>query len=252
MSGTSFIPVTDVIFDAAQELRDAEFRRYGRPAYVSAAQRGLSELCHDVPWDVRHWDAKVPENRILDLPWGITEKSLVMLYNGDNCDMRLAQNLFIKPGMYHKGGEGYVANNVGAGMDLSIKGFQFVSQTMQNWVYFAGEADQKLFLSPSCLQFENIHITYSGLGMDCWGEDFCIPMWAREAITDYVILKAAKSLMQDNMTFYREVIRDKQSSIALTNPNGTWIRALTYWGRMDEKTRNDTWTYTTRFGRWPY
>lgn len=249
---TAYIPVENVLFDAAQEIRDSEFRRYGRPAYLSAAQRGLSELCHDVPWDVRHFQTKIPPNRIIDLPFGTGQKSLVALFNGDNCDMRYAQTVFIKPNMYHKGGEGYVANNIGPGIDISVPNNALYNQTMQDYLYFAGESDGKLYLSPSCLQFENIHITFSGLGMECWGEDFCIPMWAREAITDYVILKAARALRQDNMNFYREVIREKEAALALTNPSGTWIRALGYWGRMDEKERNDVWTQTTRFGRWPY
>lgn len=249
---TAYIPLEDVLLDASQEIRDVEFRRYGRPAYVSAAQRGLSELCHDVPWDVRHWETKIPENLIVDLPFGTGEKSLVLLFNGNNCNINNAQTLFIKPGMYHKGGEGYAANNTGPGLDITVPSIAFQNQLMQNWTYFAGESNGKLYLSPSCASFENIHVTYSGLGMECWGEDFCIPMWAREAITDYVILKAARALRQDSMNFYREVIREKEMALSLNNPSGTWIRALGYWARMDEKQRNDVWTQTTRFGRWPY
>lgn len=253
---TAYIPVAQVIGDAAQELGDGEFRKYGRPAYVSAAQRALATLCHTVPWDVRHFQAPIPEDRILKLPWGTNEKSLVVLFNGPRCDFNNVRTLFIKPGLFHNGGSGYVANNTGGGVDV-VPRVSWNTSWPDNWLFFAGETNGNLYLSPSCSSYENIHITYMGLGMECWGDDFCIPEWAREAITDMVILRAAKTLRSltngsSTSNMYREIINEKEQATAITNPNGTWLQALSYWGRMDEKQRNDVWSATTYFGEAPY
>lgn len=253
ISQTTYIPVAQVIGDAAAELGDGEFRKWGRPAYVSATQRALSTLCHDVPWDTRHWEAEIPDNLIVKLPWGMTQKSLAVLFNGEHCDMNSATTLHIKPNMFHKGGGGYVANNTGAGFDIGVGGPDFANSGVQNWLYFAWESAGCLYLSASCRAYEKVHITYSGLGIDCLGDDFCVPEWAREAITDAVILRGAKGLRaitRDNL--YREIIREKELQLALNNTSGTWLRALGYWGRMGQKERMDTWTRTTWFGFVPY
>lgn len=250
---STYISADQVIGDAAAELGDTGFRKWGKPAYLSAAQRALATICHDVPWDTRHWEAEIPASLILPLPWGMTEKSLAVLFNGDHCDFRNVQTLHIKPNMYHKGGEGYVANNAGAGLDIAPGGLDWSGAWPQNYLYFAEDSAGCLYLSASCRAFQKVHITYSGLGIDCLGDDFRIPEWAREAITDAVILRGAKGLRaitRDNL--YREIIREKEPQLALTNPNGTWLRALGHWGRMGQKDRMDTWTRTTWFGYPPY
>lgn len=262
-NSATYVPVSQIIGDAARELGDLGFMKFGRPAYISATQRALSRLFHDVPADTRHFEAEVPQDLILKLPWGITEKSLVVLFNGPTCNYQNVQTLFIKPNMYHhgydpsQGFQGYVANNTGLGGDIVPGYVTWSANWPQNWLYFAGEANGNLYMSYSCLQFQKIHITYTGLGMDCWGDDFCVPEWAREAITDMVILRAARTLRSLNNgnsagNLFREIIKEKEMATAISNPNGTWLQALGYWGRMDEKTRNDVWTATTWYGVPPY
>lgn len=253
---TAYVDVAQVLGDAARELGDLEFRKYGYPAYVSAAQRALATLCHTIPWDVRHFEAEIPESLILKLPYGTNEKSLVVLFNGPQCNFQNVQTLFIKPNMFHKGAQGYVANNTGQGADIVPAGLAWNTNWPDNWLYFAGESDGHLYLSQLCRNFEKIHITYAGLGMECWGDDFRIPEWAREAITDAVILRAAKALkkmsVDKDRQDYMDIIRDKEQATAITNPNGTWLQALGYWGRMDQKERMDVWTQSTWFGFAPY
>lgn len=255
ITGGTYVPVSQVIGDAAIELGDPEFRKYTYPAYVSAAQRALSRLFHDVPADIRHFEADITPTLIIDLPWGMTEKSLACVYNGDQCDFVNVQNLFIKPHMWHSGGQGYVANNVGYGVDL-VGPLAWNCPYPQQWIYFAGESNGKLYLSQSCSGFQKVHITYSGLGIECLGDEFQIPEWAREAIADMVMLRAAKALkkiaVDKDRQDYMDIIRDKEQATAITNPNGTWLQALGYWGRMGEKERMDVWSSTTWLGYPPY
>ncbi len=252
MTSSTYLPVSEVIGVAAMNLGDGELRKWGRPAYESAAQRAVSVLFKDVSADTRQWECAIPKDSlIVRLPFGMTTKSLVMLFNGDHCDMRNAMNLFIKPGYYHKGGTGAVANNTGSGEDL-------ITWNTDNWwprgsLCWAGEHAGCLYLSPSCRAYDKLHITYSGIGIDCWGDTFQVPEWAREAIIDRVTYEGAGQLWamtRDN--FYRAVQQDKKEAIAITNPNGTWQQALIYWSRMDQKQRNDVWTATSWVGISPY
>jgi hypothetical protein len=255
ITGGTYIPVDQVIGDAAIEVNDDEFRKAGKPFYLSAAQRGLSILMKDVPADVRHFEAPIPDDLIIKLPWGMTNKSLAKLYDGPGCDLSSAETLFIKPNMFHKGGAGYVANNMGITADIvpGLLNWNVANWWPQNWIYFAGEANGYLYLSSSCRQFGFLHITYSGLGIECWGSDFCIPEWAREAITDYVVQRAASKLfMLTKDATFRDKQKEKDSALSLMNPSGTWSRAMSYWGRMDQKQRNDVWTSTTWYGYPPY
>jgi hypothetical protein len=251
---TSYISVSNVITDASQELRDPECGKLGYPFYRSAAQRALQELGYDTFFDRRVWETAIPENLIVELPEGIIGLETALLFNGDNCNVSQSAVMFIKPNMYHKGGTGYLANNTWRNHDP----LQYSSGWWScppylgpfgNGVFFAGEFRGSLYLSHSCAQYERLHITYNGLGMEKWGDDFEIPQWAREAVTDFIILRCARALQQDNMQYYRAIINDKQTEMKAMN--GTWTRAKMRWNGMDKKSRYDTIAYTTYFGTTP-
>ncbi len=245
---TVYISVDNIITDASQELRDPEQRKVPYATYRSMAQRAVQELCYDVPWDERTFDVEVPGNRILELPDGVTSLLAVWLYNGDACNVSTSTKVFIKPNMVSKGGGGYLANNKTPGGDLGP--FPWFGQSSgYGVVNYAGISDGKMYLSENCLSYQRIMVRYSGIGMECFGEDFQVPGWAREAVTDFIILKAARMLMQDDMRYYPMVVRDKEVQVSTGNPNGTWCRALGRWNRMDQKERDDILVRTTRLGR---
>ena len=250
ITAATMIPASEVIGDASEALNDLELRKWTPAAYESAAQRALSNLCHDVDADERHWEAEIPESLIIKLPFGMHRKSLVMAFNGDHCDMNGANTVFEKPNYFHKGGDGAVANNWGSGEDL-IQGPQ--SPLYAGSLLFYGESNGCLYLSEACRGYQKIHITYYGIGIDKWGCDFNIPEWARDAIGYYIIEKGAGALwMLTRDTDYRAIQKDAKLELAITNPNGAWITALRRWSRMDRKQRTDTWTYSSWFGIPPY
>lgn len=228
-NSTAFISVKDVISDASMELNDEGQGKVGYPFYRGSAQRALQDLCYDAMWDTRIWDGPKPEGNTFDLELGIIGIDRMWLYNGDNCQLNRTTDLFLRPTMT-SGADGTFPSNL-------------------NYLYYAGFSDGKLYLSPSCDQYTNIHIEYNGLGMDKWGDDFDIPQWAREAVTDYVILKVARKLQQDNMQYYRAIINDKAPETSTGNANGSWCKALARWNRMDAKERRDVVVQTTRLGR---
>jgi hypothetical protein len=103
------------------------------------------------------------------------------------------------------------------------------------------------------LSFQFVHVSDLGLGMDEWGDGFCVPQWAREAITDKVILIAARKMRGDEgkQAMMRDIIREKAEEVNLGNPNGTWNTAVWRWKQMDDKERQDMIFYTNYFGHLP-
>lgn len=252
-TGNNYIPVENVLFDAAQELSDPEYRKAGgRPFYLSAAQRGMSKMFKDTMTDERLWNSDILSNLILHLPNGLEEIDAVYLYNGDHCNVSLSQKVYIKPGMYRLGGSGYIAGDKWTNFPDPLQ-YDHGWGPWNGWscqpppsVFFAGRHDGVLFLSDSCSQFAKIAIVYQGIGVDCFGEDFRIPYWMRDAITDYVVMRAAQRMRRQDPQYLTQIIREKKAE--MDNPGGSWLTAMAYAKRMDRKTRDDTRVYLETFG----
>ena len=240
-AGAAKYPLSEIITAAAQELRDEEFGELGRPFYVSAAQHALGAINKRTDFFKKEHVASIPQNRILELPGDLTAKDDVYLFNGDNCNITSAPTLWISPNKLHFGGTGSVAHNYGNPNPFTTWIFP-VNFAPANCLYYAGERSGKLYLSPSCLTFSNVLFLYTGIGVECFGDDFDVPEWCREAITDWVIHHAATAMRR------KDVIAEK--NIELKTPSGSWATAIWDYKRMDKKERYDNSVYNTRFGRY--
>jgi len=247
-AGNAFISLDEIITAAAQELGMTEFGALGKPFFISAAQRGLQEMNYLTQFHQKEYIAEIPESLIMELPCDLTEKDQVYIARMDGCNIESSTILFIKPNMWHLGGDGYFAQNKGRNRDGNQYSLTW-SEAAPDHVYFAGERDGRLFLSPSCKSaFGHLVIPYSGVGVDTFGEEFKVPQWCREAITDFVIHRAALALERGDPQYMRGVIQRKQQE--LTSPSGSWFTASGRFKRMDKKTRYDTAAYNFRFGRY--
>lgn len=250
MKGNSYISVGEIINDATQELRDSGFNHgLGYPFYLSAAQRGLSEMNYATSFFKRIFVKDIPEDLIVELPGDLTAKDQVYLFSGDSCTIETSTMLWIKPNMYFfTGGSGYVAQNKGRNWDPLQFSLSW-SETPPSRLFFAGEYNGKLYLSPSCrARYNKIMIPYTGTGVECFGEEFDVPMWAREALTDYVIHRAALALEREDPQFYRGVIQRKNDE--LKGARGSWMQAINRYKRSDKKQRYETSAYTFDFGHY--
>lgn len=251
MLGASYISVGEIITAASQELRDSGFTHgLGRPFYLSAAQRGLSEMSYATGFNKRIFNTEIPQSLIIELPADYTSSDQMYVYQGTECSITTSTILFIKPNMYHFGnGSGYIAQNMGRNYDALQFSLSW-SQTPPAHLYFAGEFNGKLYLSPSCLaKYNRLFVRYIASGYDPSGEEFKVPMWAREAITDYVIHKVALSLEREDPQFLARVIARKEND--LRDARGSWYKAIDRYKRMDTKTTYDTIGYNFDFGHTP-
>jgi len=245
---TTYIPVSDIITDAAQELMDEDFGRLGRPFYRSAAQRGVAKMYKEVFGDVRYWSGDIPSNGIVVLPSGISGLGGLWGYTGTNCDVNSSTPITIKPNMHRLGGKGYIANNTWLNDDALQ--FSFGATRDPHHLCYAGFVKNgnqgELHLSDTCKRFDKVHVMYYGIGVDCFGEDFDVPEWMREAITDFVVHRAALRLEREDPQFLSRKIDRKENE--LKGNGGSWKEAKFIFLRMDPKTRFDTVAMMYRYG----
>jgi hypothetical protein len=243
---TAYVPVGEIIADAALELRDGDFGRLGRPFYVAAAFRGLRRMCFDTSFFRKTWNEVVPEDLILPLPSDIVGLEGAWLFNGEACDVSKSAVLFIKPNMHRLGGSGHIANNKWSNED-PLQYSSWSEQPPSN-LFFAGFFDNSLHLSDSCRAYEKVHILYNAIPSDECDDDFDIPEWAAEAITDFVIHRGALRLEREDPQYLSRLIQRKE--MELKGPGGSWKEAQYYYKRMDRKGRYDLAARTFRFGRY--
>lgn len=239
------VPVSDIILDASQALRDDDCRKAGgKPFYMAQAYRAVRKMGFDTLFDTRRTDIDIT-GLVLDLPAGCIGLVDLFLFSGDACDMAHARHVRIKPNMYNRGGSGFLSRNMWRNEDI-LQWNAGWSCAPPRHLYFAGTDDKKIYLSASCLQYEKLHVVYSGLGVDEMGKSFNVPEWMAEAVTHFIQLKVAERLLQGNMQFYRDWISRMNSELNVNNTSGSWHQARTYFGRMDKKTRADMIQYMTR------
>ncbi len=245
MLNSAYIPTRDVKLAVMQELNDTQ-GRYGHPFYSDIIAQATRQMALETGFDIRHWDGLVTEDLIVDCPTMIGMDNNAWLYNGQECNIDQATPLWIKPNMWHKGGAGFLANNLwfnhdGLNMDMG-------PIAVGNSLHFAGFYRGKLYLSGSCSRFERIHITYNGLGSECWGDDVDIPQWAATAVTDWAVRQGARRLRWRDPQ-YTTIIREKDAQ--LEGRDGSWLKAKVAFSRLDNKQRSDMAAYMSRYGHAP-
>jgi hypothetical protein len=242
------IPVGMVILDAAQVVGDADFRRLGRPFYLSAAQRAVRKMCMDTMSD-RHVITIPIEGPIVDIPAMVMDYNGVYVYNGTTCDVNKSQRVRIKKNMHRLGGHGYIANDKWNNHHDPLQyshGTWGWNQEPPRDLFFAGSYQGQLHLSDSCLNFNFLHVDYNGIGVTSYGEDFEVPDWMREAVIDFIILRAAEALERQDPRHLGQVIARKQNEMLA--PNGSWREAQWYVRRMSKQKRQDTIEMMFRLG----
>jgi hypothetical protein len=245
------LPLGTVLLQAAQVVNDPDFRRLGRPFYKSAAWRGIRKMCKDAMSDRKIITIPIT-GPIVDIPALVSEYNGVYVYNGTTCDVNTSQRVRIKKNMHRLGGSGYIAmdkwDNHRDPLQYSHEGGGWGGWNHQppHDLFFAGSFQGQLHLSDSCLRFGYLHIDYNGIGVDDHTEEFEIPEWMSEAITDFITLRAAEALEREDPRHLGNLIARKQNE--MTAPNGSWREAQWYWRRMSRQKRQDTVEMTFRLG----
>jgi len=244
-TGNSYIDLDAVIFDAAQDLGDDDFRKAGgRPFYVAAAQRGVSKMFKDTMMDFRTWTTIIDNRPIIDMPDGLEEIDQIYVQSGEECNTGASRKVYVKENMHRLSGAGYTAGDQwNNGLDPLQWSHGWSEQPPPN-VLFCGRWQGQIHLSDSCRSWNILRIDYQGLGMETLGDTFKVPYWMRDAITDYVIMRGANKMRRLDKDYFTAIINEKKYEME----RGSWLTAKGYSKRMDRKTREDIVTYMESFG----
>lgn len=259
-----YLPASEVILIAAQAAGDPTANIVGRSRYLSFVQRALTQMCLDVEFDVKYFDEPIPSSGVVKLPEWMAGMRNVWIYNGDCNAPNGIVNVYEKQGFIYPEREGnnnptgYFAYNMQNGNPDSMQANSgwwgdWWGPQQNPWLRYYGldKRKGKMYLSMQCQGYTRIKIEYAGLGFDafCGDESLEIPIWATEAIADYVAMLALEQRQYEEgkTQLLRARYMDKKNDIK--SPNGSWFLAMAHWGQMDGKERKDTVMYVSRMGR---
>lgn len=259
-AATGFLPASEVILIASQAVGDPSRNIVGRGRYLSFVQRALTQMCLDVEFDVKYHDVPIPSTGVVALPQWMAGLRNVWVYNGDCDTPNGIVNVYEKEGFVYPEVEnptGSFSYNMQNGNPDSMQAnsgwwgdwWGASNNPFLRW-YGLDKRKAKMYLSPSCTGFTRIKMEYAGLGFDafCGDETLEVPIWASEAIADFVTMKAAeqRQFEEGRTNLMRAIYKDKEAEFK--SPTGSWFRAMGHWGQMDSKERKDTVMYISRMG----
>lgn len=248
---TGYVSLGQVIFDALYAVDDVKNERHPFGFYVSLARQALKELAFDSYFPEIRAVSRIPANGILALPDGLFDIRRIYVFSGERCELGNSTMVYWKRNYYRGSGGTFTAddtweNNGSKLQDRRVPGPESGGLgTRPSDVCFYNVQDGKLMLSDKCLGYEKVMIEYSGVEgaiSDCP----IVPHFAQQAITDWVIWRAA---MLDKIRYpeLRDVERSAQFSLR-SKPDGSWHQARKRISNMDRSEENSLRVYLHGIG----
>lgn len=246
MTHTEFIEAEEIITDVVQELDDSEYRKRSFPYYMGLVQRAVTELAYDTAFDDRVFEAVIPDNLRIDLPGGLANIEKVLLFNGEACDASSAVNCYWHRHFQNKPEGGYLASNQWHNDNDVMQPSMGGSSNPPSNLYFWNTVRGKLMLSSNCSAFDRVHVRYAGLGYLKFGDKPMVPAFAREAISAWVLCKAARGLTINDPQHYSNIANHYHRELHM--PGGPWSDAKKRIAVLDRAQREDMERYGNKFG----
>ena len=254
LSPENFVTVDIILSDVLSIVDDSAMKMRSKGWYTSQIQQALEELSFDTLLSEQNESFDVPQNLRLPMPKGAFNLRGIYLFNGTNCDIKNAVNVYLKRNFINsQGGKGYVAedmwNNEGdafhtprGGRDVNDRRLS----TGPNDLFYYGMQNGLIMLSESCIQYQKVMLVYNGILADI-GEVPLVPQFFRQAVVDWVSLRAlgvkrTQSVGTPLYNHWTVMIRERE--ILLNKPYyGSWEKAESRAKKLDRKSRNDIKEY---------
>lgn len=238
------IPAMNVMGRGAQSAGDPSMGIVGRPRYFAFLREGLTMLASDTPFDKRNVEEVVPQSGIVQLPRFMSGLRNVYLYNQQGQTVRLIQK------------ENFNINECGVSFENNafMNWYDYTQDTL-GWfkplgLNTYGIYKGYLFIAPNYLQWPFIRIEYAGLGFGefCQEETLCVPIWAEEALADYIAMRALEHRIYTDgkELFFQRLYMDKKNEYK--SATGSWMDARTRWSALDQKDMQDLVVIMTGIG----
>lgn len=266
ISPSSFVTIDELLADVLKLVNDSGFKKHSRGYYISQAQQALEELSFDTYFQEKNSSHDIPENLRVEMPKGAFNLKELYLFNGDECNIENSAVVYYKRNFINsKTGNGYVARdtyrnerdpfhtkrgnrfNQRAGINNGQQERFNTGNGLRNEVYYYGIQNGLIMLSSSCSKFEKIMMVYNGTGCDI-GEAPIIPSYLRQAVKDYVTVKALESILAiDDEKFNKWSALYNIHSTNLNKPyDGSWAKAEHRVKSLDRKQRQDIKEYMSK------
>lgn len=263
----SYITIDEILSDVLKSVNDSSFKKNSRGWYMSQAQQAIEELSFDTYFQIENSSFDIPENLRLEMPKGSFNIREMYLFNGDECNIGTSAVVYHKKNFINgKSGNGYVARDSynnnrdpfhtqrGHRSDRTLGGRnersdRFSSGSgLRSEVHYFSVQNGLIMLSSSCSKFEKVMIVYNSVGTEI-GEAPIIPTLLRQAVKDYITVKALESIMaMDDEKFnkWNALYSIHKSNYGDGDMNGSWAQAKRRVKRLNTKQRNDIKEYMSK------
>lgn len=247
ISPDSLLSVADILSDVTRITNDRSFKALSKGAYTAIIQRALEQLSFESFFDKRMEVVAMNENGKFTLPKGAFNIRDIFVFNGKECEVEKgAKKVWAKENYYRSDrGNTTLSHDMGNNRDPF---FPRRRETAFDDVYFYGVQNGVVILSQACHRFQNILISYNGMGADI-GEEPFIPRYFRDGIVDYVCVEALlirMSSAMDNSEFNRwsAILNIKKLDKEGRYPGGgSWDKCIVRASSMDSGARSDLKQY---------
>lgn len=261
LASSEFVTPNAILADILKVTKDENFRVLTEGHYTSLMQQALEELSFDTFFDQRYEDFTVPENLNLEMPKGAFNVRNIYLYNGTECSISSAVNVYYKRN-YWTGGNGYLAKDrfrnindpfhVQRGITRRYAPERNISPGQgadrpEN-VHYYNIVAGVIHLSENCRRFQNIRIEFNGVGCEI-GDAPVIPKFFRQYVKHFVLDYAFNVLMAEAepKDLGRWQILAAKNDRDMNRPyEGSKDKAEYRVKRMDKKAREDMKEYFSR------
>ena len=265
ISPHNFVTPDQILADVLKVVNDSGHKTNTKGWYISQMQQALEELSFDTFFDVRYDTFDVPENLRLEMPKGSFNLRRVHLLSGDACTIENSVPVYRKRDFINgKSGNGYAAddhwdnshdpfhkkrstrhsNNRSATNNIRSTEFSTYNQ-----LYYFSIQNGLLMLSESCRRFPKIMLEFNGVMTDI-GDQPVIPQFFRQAVKDWVIVKALGEKMTETIgtiDYNHWAGMYNRYNESLNRPyEGSWAKAEYRAKQLNAKDRRDYKEYFTR------
>lgn len=249
ISSENYVSIDVILADVLKVVSDGSFKLNSKGWYTSQIQQSLEELSFDTFFNERSEVLDIPDNLRVMMPKGAFNIRGVYLVKGDKCRIDDSVNVWYKPNFENSlSGNGYTARDRWNNKhDPFYKGR---TGNSPNNLFYYGMQNGLLMLSESCSSYSKIRLVYNGISTDI-GEAPIIPQYFRQAVKDWVTVKALEIKLADvvgtnEYSHWAGMLNRYDNS--LSHPyEGSWVKAERRAKTLNTKERKDIKEYMSRF-----
>lgn len=248
ISPESLVSIDEILADVLKIVGDSDTKTNSKGWYISQVQQALEELSFDTFFLKLNSSCAIPDDLRVDMPKGAFNLRQLYLFNGTECNIESSQVVYRKRNFINgKSGNGYVARDKWNNRrDLFHK---HRTGTSKNDLFFFSIQNGTIMLSESCRGYQNVMIVYNGVMADI-GEVPFVPQFFRQAVKDWVVVKALDDKMTEAVgtaSYGHWANMQARYNQSLTKEfTGSWAKAEQRAAQLNEKDRQDFKEYFTR------